>query len=90
MPLPVHSVPWEDIFVSFVLGLPRTKRGRNSIFMVVDHFSKIAHIIPRHKSDDDTHIADSFFKEVMRLHGLPNTIVSYREGKFLSHFWRTL
>ena len=76
--------------MNFIFELLKTKAHHDNIFVVVDRFSKITHFISCSKIDDTTNIANLFFREVVRLHDIPRTIVSHRDVTFLSRLWKVL
>ena len=73
-----------------MLDLPRTFRKHDSILVVVDHFSKMAHFLPCSKTSDTSKIAKLYLDEIVKLYSLPKTIVSDRDFRFMSYFWKTL
>ena len=88
-PLPVPQRIWEDISMDFIDGLPRSE-GYNSILVVVDHLSKYAHFIPLKHPYTAIVVATIFLKEIVRLHGLPKSIILDRDKVFTSLFWEEL
>lgn len=88
--LEVPLWPWDDVAMDFVVGLPRTPRGKDSIWVVVDRLSKVAHFIPIRSNNSASELAPIYVRDIVRLHGVPRTIVSDRDAKFSSKFWHSL
>eukprot|EP00253_Pinus_taeda_P012702 PITA_12702 len=89
-PLPIPEWKLENISMDFITWLPRIKKGNDSIMVLVDKLSKAAHFIPAQSTYKAVQIAHLFMQNVFRLHGLPKVIISDRDVKFTSTFWRTL
>ncbi|WVZ83251.1 hypothetical protein U9M48_030418 [Paspalum notatum var. saurae] len=82
--------PWDDIAMDFVVALPRTPKGKDAIWVVVDRLSNVAHFIPCRSTNSASDLAPIYVREIVRLHGVPKTIISDRDSKFNSKFWQSL
>lgn len=89
-PLPIPDHPWSDISMDFITALPKTKRGHDAILVVVDRLTKMAHFIPTTTDASAKFTANLFLDNIVKLHGLPKCIVSDRDSKFTSNFWKEL
>ncbi|GJS47498.1 putative nucleotidyltransferase, ribonuclease H [Tanacetum coccineum] len=89
-PLEIPIWKWDEISMDFVTGLPRTQRKHDAIWVVVDRLTKSAHFLPIRKDYPVSKIAEMFQQEIIRLHGTPLAIVSDRDPRFTSRFWKGL
>jgi hypothetical protein len=89
-PLLIPKWKWDEIAMDFILGLPRTPTREDSIWVVVDHLTKSAHFNPVKVKDPMDKLAKLYVQNIMRLHGVPSTIVSDRDSQFTSSNWKSL
>jgi hypothetical protein len=80
---------WTDISLDFIEALPRIK-GKSVILTVVDRFSKYCHFIPLAHPYSAESVAQAFFSDIVRLHGMPQSMVSDHDPVFTSIFWKEL
>ena len=87
-PLPIPEWKWEEVAMDFVRGLPPSKKANDGIWVIVDTLTKSAHFIPvKNKLSMEKH-AELYVNEIVRLHGIPVSIVSDRDPRFESRFWK--
>ena len=76
--------------MDFVSGLPKSKKGNNMIWVIVDRLTKSAHFTPMKDTWNKQQLASVYVHHVVRLHGVPNDIVSDRDARFVSRCWKEL
>ncbi|XAR54754.1 DNA-directed DNA polymerase [Bertholletia excelsa] len=81
---------WDQITMNFVTGLPRTLRGFDSVWVIVDILTKSAHFLPVKTTYSVSQYAQLYIDEIVRLHGVLVSIISNRESQFIFKFWRAL
>jgi hypothetical protein len=91
----LHSIPpphqrWDQVSIDLITCLPRTKNGYDAILVVVDKLSKMIHLIPITTTITAPQLAALFFREIIRHHGIPTSIISDRDPRFTSSFWNEL
>ena len=89
-PLEIPMWKWEDISMDFVDGLPKSRKGNESIWVIVDRLTKYAHFIPLPVTRNVRLLCEKYIQEIVRLHGVPLSIVSDRDSLFALHFWKGL
>ncbi|WVZ89976.1 hypothetical protein U9M48_036321 [Paspalum notatum var. saurae] len=89
-PLALPAWKWEDIHMDFIVGLPRTQKGYDSIWVIIDHLTKSAHFIPVKTNYTAATYAGLYVSRIVSLHGVPRTITSDRGSLFVSCFWEHL
>jgi hypothetical protein len=89
-PLPIPSWKWEDVCMDFIVGLPNTSRHHDSIWVIVDRLTKTTHFLLVHTTHKTEKYAEIYIDQIVRLHGIPKTIVSDRGGLFVARFWERL
>nr|GEX37706.1 putative reverse transcriptase domain-containing protein [Tanacetum cinerariifolium] len=81
---------WERITMDFIVGLSRTPSGYDSIWVIVDRLTKSAHFLPMKTTDSMEKLTQFYLKEIVCRHGVPISIISDKDSKFTSRFWRSL
>ncbi|WVZ83375.1 hypothetical protein U9M48_030533 [Paspalum notatum var. saurae] len=89
-PLAVPAWKWEDVHMDFIVGLPRTQKGYDSIWVIIDRLTKSAHFIPVKNRYHAQNYAEIYISRIVSLHGVPQTITSDRGSLFVSRFWEQL